>query len=1279
MPPPPGGGFPPPPNMPQQQQQQRGGGMPPPPGQHQHHQGGGFQRPPPQMMQQFGQQQQQPPPPNQFVQQPPPPGQMMMRPSGPGGSNFVGGGPPPPPPNQFRPPQMTMMNQQPPMTNPQQPPPHPAAAAGGGLNQAMGGMNLGGSGGAPPGVAGGMKQQQPPPGPSVGGGPRMFTPNPQNIGAPPSPIRNQQFQQHPPQLQQQQPGNFPQPPMVGSGGHHQPQQQPGMMMMPGGPQLFQSKPSTGAAAAAAAPPPNQQMMMMHGAPQGVGGGPQGGGASAVTGGPVDIFQDNIDTSIQAPSRILRLTTNYIPSNAALAHATKVPMGAIIRPLAPYCDETSTSNNTNEDEEDDVPVIQPGAAGIIRCKRCRTYINAFVTWLENGRRWRCNICAQLNETPTPYFCHLDESGQRRDRYDRPELSQACVEYIAPSEYMVRPPQPPSYFFVIDVSAISVRSGMLQSVANAIKRSLDDLPGSPRTQVGFLTYDDSVHYYSLKSGLSQPQMLVVADLVELFVPAPDDLLVNLQESREVIDIFLDSLPTMFEGSVATSSCLGPALKAAFTVTKHIGGKMSVFQSILPTLGDGALSPRENHQIMGTVDEVKLLRPGQTWYTDTAVEFSRSQISVDMYLFPRSYIDVATLGDLPKLTAGTLRTYPGFNYDTDGPKFESELCRSLTQHTAFESVMRIRCTRGMKITNFYGNFFIRGSDLLALPNCNADSVFAFDFAHDEHNLSSTFMTIQTALLYTSSEGERRIRVITQAVPVTSLASEVINTVDGDALSALLAKQALDVAIKTNLDNARGKLQQACVDLIRASKEGDRPRRVSGYAAPPPMGGHQHGGGEAESDSKAIPENLTLLPLYTLATMKNVAFRGGTDVHPDERVHAMHRLINMDVTASKHFVYPRMFSLHNMSSNAGLPSASGASDDNVAGKNRIELPNVLDLTIDRLASNGIFLLDNGLDMFLWVGRSSDPSILNSLFGTNTLEGVDMSRVMLQTSGNDFASRVNAIVSALREDDSPETLVAKVTIVREGDHGLESRFFWYLVEDRASFNGGTYSYEDFMDFVNSGGSQQGMPPGGGRAPGRAPGPPGQQMPPQMQHQMPRAPGPPGQQMPPQMQHQMPPPQMQPRGPAPPQMPNQPPGPPMQSRGPPAPMPPSMGHQQPPPMQNQPPGPPMQMQQQRPGPPMQNHGAPPMPMSAPSPPRAGPPQMNSNPPPPNRGPPPPMQGPSSGNMQPPPQMSGPPSGPGMPPPPMPGQVRRPGPPPPMNQSHQMPPPPAPGQYGQYRR
>ena len=622
-------------------------------------------------------------------------------------------------------------------------------------------------------------------------------------------------------------------------------------------------------------------------------------------------------------------------------------------------------------------------------RCRLYINPFVAWLENGRRWRCNICGQLNECPSAYFCHLDAANQRRDKLQRPELSKGVVEFIAPSEYMVRPPQPPSYFFLIDVSATAVRSGMLTSVANAIKKSLDDLPGETRTQVGFITYDNSVQYFSLKAGLSNPQMLVVADLKELFVPAPDDLLVNLKDSRDVVESFLDNLPTMFAKNMSTQACLGPALKAAFTVCKNVGGKMCVFQSVLPNLGDGALKPRENFRMMGTPEEMKLIKPDVTWYKDTAVEFCRAQIGVDLFLFPYQYIDTAALKQLCENTAGTLNSYPMFDPKMDGPKFESDLIKTLTQTTGFEAVMRIRCTKGMRISNFSGNFFIRGTDLLALPNCTNDSVFGFQISHDEQSVPSSVLTLQSALLYTSSSGQRRIRVMTQAIPVSSLVSDYINGIDVDTVCNLLAKQALSVTLKSNLDTARHRLHTTCMDIVRASKQGDR-RSSSAYGAGPP-------GTQGADDDKEIPDNLKLLPLYTLALIKNIAFRGGTDVHPDERVQAMDRLNTMWVEDSRHFIYPRMFSIHNMDAAAGKTAPIDDTDEDredvsskYAGRNKVVLPHVVNLSVERLSSDGIFLLDNGVDMFMWVGRSVDPVVMSSLFGMETFDGIDTSKVSI-------------------------------------------------------------------------------------------------------------------------------------------------------------------------------------------------------------------------------------------------------------------------------------------------
>ena len=859
------------------------------------------------------------------------------------------------------------------------------------------------------------------------------------------------------------------------------------------------------------------------------------------------YMSGVDLSITVPSHFLRTTVSKIPTSSALASSSKLPMGGVIRPLAPDCDGPA-SNDLQQDDGGgasspssyQVPVINPSASGIVRCKRCRTYMNPFVAWLESGRRWRCNICGQVNDVPSAYFCHLDDQGNRRDKNERPELSSAVCEYIAPAEYMVRPPQPPCYVFVIDVSAAATRSGALEAAAQAIKASIQDLESNPRTQIGFVTYDRSVHFYNIKSSLSAPQMMVVSDLNELFIPAPDDLLVNLSDSKHVVEALLDSLPTMFASPSGTESCLGSALKAAFTLQKSVGGKMCVFQSCLPNISDGALKHRENPRVMGTSEEYKLLSPSTSWYRDTGVEFSRSQISVEMFVFPHQYVDIATLNELPKNTAGQLYTYPSFNIDADLERFKSDLIHAISRKTAFESVMRVRCTRGMRISNFYGNFCIRGQDLLALPNASVDTCFAFDLVHDEPMLNTSVITLQSALLYTSEEGERRIRVHTAAIPVTSVLSEVVNSVDADAICNLLSKQALDLSLKSGLDTARMRLQQVCIDIIKSAKGGGRSVGVYGANAHYPSQQKQ----QKDATSQETPESLALLPLYTMALQKNIVFRGGADVHPDERASHMATLRGMWISESRHFIYPRMFSVHDMDDRAGTEGAEGEDEDKVCGRNNTLLPEVVDLSVENLKSDGIFLLDNSVEMYLWVGRAADAAVLTSLFGMATLEGAEMSTVKLGF-GNDLASRVNAIIVGLRDLRGSRS---NLTIVREGDAHMEQRFFWHLVEDRASFHG-TYSYADYMALINSGGGISGPNVN-------------------VTHQPPN----------PQQQH----PQQHPQQ----QHPHQSQPPPPHHQG----MPPvSSSHQQPP-MHNQPP--PQQQQQQRANHAAYGVGAPPT-MSAP--------------------------------------------------------------------------------------
>lgn len=74
----------------------------------------------------------------------------------------------------------------------------------------------------------------------------------------------------------------------------------------------------------------------------------------------------------------------------------------------------------------------------------------------------------------------------------------------------------------------------SVANIVMfpfRENPDVESSIR--VGFVTYNKVLHFYNVKASLAQPQMMVVSDVADMFVPLLDGFLVSVSESRVVIE--------------------------------------------------------------------------------------------------------------------------------------------------------------------------------------------------------------------------------------------------------------------------------------------------------------------------------------------------------------------------------------------------------------------------------------------------------------------------------------------------------------------------------------------------------------------------------------------------------------------------------------------------------------------------------------------------------------------------------------------------------------------------
>lgn len=295
--------------------------------------------------------------------------------------------------------------------------------------------------------------------------------------------------------------------------------------------------------------------------------------------------------------------------------------------------------------------------------------------------------------------------------------------------------------------------------------------------------------------------------------------------------------------------------------------MFQSCLPNKGPGALEPREDPNNRSAKD-VPHLNPATDFYKRFALECSGYQIAVDLFLMNQQYSDMATIckcsqigsnsdthlisffaAGVSKHSGGCVHHFPLFQKTKQHMVDSFKHCfkRYLTRKIGFEAVMRLRCTRGLQVHTFHGNFFVRSTDLLSLPNVNPDAGYGMQISYEESLTDVKTICFQAALLYTNSEGERRIRVHTICLPVTASLPEVMHSADTEAIIGLLSKMAVDRSTTSSLSDARDAFINATIDVFNAFK----------IAQNLPSG---------QSGQLIAPRSLALLPLYILALLKHV-----------------------------------------------------------------------------------------------------------------------------------------------------------------------------------------------------------------------------------------------------------------------------------------------------------------------------------------------------------------------------------------------------------------------------
>lgn len=699
----------------------------------------------------------------------------------------------------------------------------------------------------------------------------------------------------------------------------------------------------------------------------------------------------------------RCTLTSMPMTQSLLNKSKLPLALVMAPYRSF---------RESDGDMPVPVVEDSV--IARCRRCRSYINPYVTFIEGGNRWKCCMCGLSNEVPQ-LFDWDQREGKPADRWARKELNHSVVEFIAPTEYMVRPPQPPVYAFIIDVSQAAVQSGLVATAARTILESLDSIPNADkRAKIAIIAVSTSLHFFSLPPGATEATMLVMSDLHDVFLPKPVDLLVNLEESRPALESLLGRLSDMFQDSHTVGNALGSAMQAAHQLIEKIGGKIIALSASLPTLGEGALKARDDPKLLGTSKESSLLNAGSSFYKTFAIECSKQQVSVDMFLFSANYTDVATLSCLPRYTAGQTYLYPGFNASRseDAIKFATEFGKVLAMPIGLEAVIRVRATRGIRLSAFHGNFFIRSTDLLALPTVPEDQNYVMELQLED-DLKGPFVVLQTAILHTSCYGERRIRVITQAMPTTDSIAELYASADQIAIAAYLTNKAVEKSITNSLDDARTLITNKLSDMLTVYK-------------------NQVTSSTGASAQLAVPANLLLLPLLMCGLTKHVGLREGSQIPPDLRAYAQDLLTTLPCQALIPYMHPRFYSLHNMPPEAGT-----------IGEQGVILPPALNLTSERLERHGLFIIEDGQNIFLWVGHEAVPRLIQDVFDLLSYSELSGGKYTLPVLDNPFNQRVNAIVAKTRELRRGVYRPHLYVVKSDAEPALRSWALSLLIEDR--------------------------------------------------------------------------------------------------------------------------------------------------------------------------------------------------------------------------------------------
>lgn len=765
-----------------------------------------------------------------------------------------------------------------------------------------------------------------------------------------------------------------------------------------------------------------------------------------------------DQGLSGP-QYARLTMYNVPTTENLRASTKLPLGLLLRPFAPFSNKEYESGGVAvADFSQEIPPP--------RCTRCRTYMNPSMMFDQGGTSFVCNMCQFSNPVSAEYFQPVDSSGRRIDWHQRPELAFGTYDIAVPSEYWKDPEVPPSplhYLFIIDVTQDSVKRGLHLAAIKAIKNAIygtgidigadaqaaaqqfaeKDESGNPipspshpiqfpkGAKVGIATFDRTVHFYNISPKLEQPQVHVMGDITDPFVPLEEGLFVDPEESQSLIDTLFEMIGGMYSDSTLTEPVYGVALELAYQALEKTGGKVSVILGSLPSYGLGAVAIRNtntNPNYQGE-KEKDLYIVDNKFHKDMGKKLALAGIGVDLFVFPTTLVELSNVGAASQMSGGHEFYYPRYVPERDESQFVAELTRSVQQEIGTQVSFKVRCSTGLQVGAYFGNFFHEEWDQdPSMGSIDSRSTLGVLFKHDGKLDPKLDVHFQSALLYTSNTGQKRVRVNNVIASVTTDYSAVMSFVDADACVGIITRENLSRMGEFPPKELRARLNDRLIDVFSSYRQ----RVTSGLP----------------SSQLLMPMSLRTFIPYILSLQKSRPFRD-QNLTSDMRVHGSRLMNTMFADELSPYLYPRIMGLHNLRETDCTYDATG----------KFIYPASIAATVDDIEAGGVYIVYNGVSLLLWIHRQVAPALLVDLFGEEV----------------DALDRLNPVLNVLPEIDTEVSIKARrlikylanrsgleflgFQIARQSLDGSDYELQLALVEDPGTE---TYRYRDYVTFIHN-------------------------------------------------------------------------------------------------------------------------------------------------------------------------------------------------------------------------